>query len=89
MSFDENTDDRFILKSGSIRSVRSSASVDSEHCSSPLWKTQRLVDNSSKCTARLAHLCNNNKFSDVTLVVAGKRFSAHRLLLASASDVFE
>ena len=47
------------------------------------------IDNGCKFTARLAMLYNNAKFSDVTLIVGGKRFYAHKLLLANASDVFE
>ncbi|ELU11990.1 hypothetical protein CAPTEDRAFT_25374, partial [Capitella teleta] len=47
------------------------------------------VDNGGKCTARLSQLFNNPKFSDITLVVGRKRFFAHKLLLANASDVFE
>jgi hypothetical protein len=47
------------------------------------------IDNGCKCMARLAMLYNNAKFSDVTLIVGGKNFYAHKLLLANASDVFE
>ncbi|KAK2146021.1 hypothetical protein LSH36_639g01044 [Paralvinella palmiformis] len=47
------------------------------------------IDNGCKFTARLAMLYNNAKFSDVTLIVGGKKFYAHKLLLANASDVFE
>ena len=48
-----------------------------------------LVDYGSKCTSRLEQLCNNAKFSDITLKVNGHKFYAHKLLLANASDVFE
>ena len=48
-----------------------------------------LVDNSSQRTARLAQLYNNPKFSDVILCVDHRQYYAHKLLLASASDVFE
>lgn len=56
-------------------------------CSSPTSSED--VDNGGKCTARLSQLFNNPKFSDITLVVGRKRFFAHKLLLANASDVFE
>lgn len=99
MSFEERPEDSVQTPTttmvGSNRVVRYSsststiASTDCDPCSSPSWRTQRVVDNSSKCTARLAQLCNNPKFSDVTLIISGKRYAAHRLLLAHASDVFE
>ena len=56
-------------------------------CASPTSTED--VDNGGKCTARLAQLFNNPKFSDIALVVDGHRFYAHKLLLANASDVFE
>ena len=56
-------------------------------CASPTSTEE--VDNGGKCTARLAQLFNNAKFSDIALVVDGQRFYAHKLLLANASDVFE
>lgn len=33
--------------------------------------------------------CDNEKLSDVTLVVGGTKFYAHKLVLVRASDVFE
>ena len=51
--------------------------------------TAEEVDYGSKCTSRLEQLCNNAKFSDITLKVNDHKFYAHKLLLANASDVFE
>ncbi len=62
--------------------------ASSSRCDSP-DVTAEPVDYGSKCTARLANLCNNAKFSDVTLMVGEQKFYAHKLLLANASDVFE
>ena len=36
-----------------------------------------------------AKLCNNKKLSDITLVVGGKRYYAHKVILISTSEVFE
>ncbi|XP_052267114.1 BTB/POZ domain-containing protein 17-like isoform X2 [Dreissena polymorpha] len=36
-----------------------------------------------------AKLCNNEKLSDVTLVVGGKKYYAHKIKLVTSSDVFE
>ena len=47
------------------------------------------VDNAIQCTSRLARLVNSPKFSDVVLVVGGRKYHAHKLLLANASYVFE
>jgi len=47
------------------------------------------VDHSQCCTARLARLFDSGKLSDVTLIVSGRRYHCHRLLLASASSVLE
>lgn len=33
--------------------------------------------------------CNNEKLSDITLVVGGRKFYAHKIILVRASDVFE
>lgn len=51
--------------------------------------TSEEIDNGGRCTKRLSQLCNNPKFSDLTLIVDGQKFYAHKLLLANASDVFE
>ena len=48
-----------------------------------------VIDNGAKCTGRLALLYNNRKFSDVVLLVGHMKFYAHKLLLATSSDVFE
>ena len=61
-------------------------SSDSEE---PENETVETINNGSKCSGRLARLCNNAKFSDVVLRVADQRFFAHKLLLANSSDVFE
>ena len=47
------------------------------------------VNNAQYCTARLAHLLDSGKFSDVTLLVGDRRYRCHRLLLANASSVLE
>ncbi|XP_013393274.1 BTB/POZ domain-containing protein 17 isoform X2 [Lingula anatina] len=47
------------------------------------------VDNSSNILTSVSSLFNNPRFSDITLVVGSERFHAHKLLLATASDVFE
>jgi len=47
------------------------------------------VNNAHYCTARFAQLVNSEKFSDVTLVVGGRQYRCHRLLLAVASPVLE
>lgn len=36
-----------------------------------------------------ARYCNNEKLSDVTLLVGGNKYYAHKLVLVRASDVFE
>ena len=36
-----------------------------------------------------ASFCNNEKLSDITLVVGGRKFYAHKIILVRASDVFE
>jgi len=64
-------------------------STDAEPKESSADQSVENVDYGSQCTSRLAQLCNNVKFSDVTLVVGGVRYYAHKLLLATASDVFE
>ena len=51
--------------------------------------TEELVDNGTECTNRLSALYSSAKFSDITLLVGGHRYSTHKLLLASSSDVFE
>ena len=33
--------------------------------------------------------CNNEKLSDIVLVVGGRRYFAHKLILVRSSDVFE
>jgi len=58
-------------------------------CSSPGGGGE-VVDNGCEYMSRLALLYNNPKFSDIRLNVAGQSvFHAHKLLLATASDVFE
>lgn len=51
--------------------------------------TASTVDNGSKCTSRLAMLFNSPKFSDIVLLLRGEEYYAHKLLLSTASDVFE
>ena len=51
--------------------------------------TEESVDNGMECTNRLSALYSSAKFSDITLLVGNQKFSTHKLLLASASDVFE
>lgn len=68
-------------------STSSISAAEVLRCSSPVNTEE--VDNGGKCTARLSQLFNNSKFSDITLVVGHRRFYAHKLLLANASDVFE
>ena len=63
--------------------------LPTELCGSPGDMTDELVDNGTECTNRLCALYNSAKFSDITLMVGDQRFSTHKLLLASASDVFE
>ncbi|XP_053390794.1 BTB/POZ domain-containing protein 17-like [Mercenaria mercenaria] len=36
-----------------------------------------------------ASFCNSDRLSDITLVVGGRKFYAHKLILVRASDVFE
>lgn len=36
-----------------------------------------------------ARFCNNEKLSDVTLLVGGNKYYAHKMILVRASDVFE
>ena len=36
-----------------------------------------------------AKFCNNEKLSDIILLVGGRRYFAHKLILVRSSDVFE
>lgn len=47
------------------------------------------IDNSATVLEKIANLYAERLLSDITLVVGGKQFPAHRLILCASSDVFQ
>lgn len=52
-------------------------------------KHGQIIDNSSLLLRKLASLYNNADLSDVTVVVGGSSYYAHKLILSSCSEVFK
>ena len=46
------------------------------------------VDNSAAVIRKIAELCESSEMSDLQIIVAGKRYYTHKLLLCCSSDVF-
>ena len=46
------------------------------------------IDQVNGLSKSIGHLLMNETFSDVTLIVDGQRFPAHRVIMASRSDYF-
>ncbi|PSN58437.1 hypothetical protein C0J52_02823 [Blattella germanica] len=47
------------------------------------------IDNSATVLHKIAALYNDNLMSDITLVVGGTQYPAHRLILCASSEVFQ
>lgn len=47
------------------------------------------VDDSGQILQRIKQLYKDQLMSDVTLVVGGKEYPSHRLILCATSDVFQ
>lgn len=82
-----------VERSNSLKAVTAADDVGVEAISGGTGSSSALdgdhVNNAHYCTARLAQLLDSGQLSDVTLIVGGKQYRCHRLLLANASSVLE
>ena len=61
---------------------------DYNHMLSAGSQPSGLIDHVSSLSSNLGDLIDNSEYSDINLVVEGRQFPAHRVILAARSEYF-